>query len=1764
MNNQYNWQQIKQSLKNSFIEPYFSQYSKTAFKGVDFDNGLEIFRYILEQELKNHDKSRGIFEALQLYKDKTNFEKILDNLSSKYEPFTKKIFEILNTKYISNGNNSMPPALLWCYQNLFAKQPSVIPVQRVKDFKAFSLNDKISRPNFPSDNFETNFLTDNTSFGKDLHKAYHFRNSEIHNDPNVNTNDTLDYVKAYIICYLYFTFKYYNELIAIIPSDDLISHTTLTIRNLASLSGGAYNPDIENEVKRDNIIQTIEKKLESFEVLFIEGDEGIGKSTILHQFIAKHPNNCFAYFIDGKDSNTYSNLSILKALCNQVYFVNNGYELDEIVSIDRYNNEDWLKSYLGSENIKNKTNQTFYFIMDGLDEVNQDKQNEIKELILDNWKYYKTNFKLLLSGKQNKNLIKEGLNIDKFDITLLSESESYAIFGDITTKEQFNDINKVCKNNAGRIVFFRDLINKGEINIENIIDKLSSDLRSVYQYLWDNTTLDENSKIILAAIAYTDKKYSTKVIAKILKFSERVILDYLQAIPFVKKNSRGTYEFIFDGFVDFAKTKLPSYKNKIDDNIIEYLKNLDSDPNSDTDSNSVDGFVQILEIYERKGKIDDSRALLTTERWRKLLATSEKISVVSYASSIALKTFQDENENKYIPTILKYSVLKSALKELTRTTVWQYEIAASLVLKDDIAAQNLANIAFLKEDRLKMFASIGRAFTERKEKVPQSILNNIQELYDDIDASKDFKNIKESAVEIASLLMYSVPKLAFRLIEDLSGTISDNDNAFDWALAQISFSVHSNLENLEDVSKEDINTKVYSKIRNPKIKEFADAILYLSDNQSIEEIIERISQLESTSQKMFLIRNWIVKNYKVDSIAEIIELGLKLVVDKSDKYVPKSSDYKIFAMPLPNLEDKDKAYELIKKIEQYTVSIEANSGTNDLLAIKLFIARTLCNFNFEKGEVKLFDIYNEIVEVSDLAMRCTCFAIYANEATKIKNKFQDQNLEMYLETARNGIKENIDKILEQTASHFEIVQSIITNLVRLYPNDAIDICQKLNKSIDRDNAFLEALATYLKQSIEKINTEIIDKLLNSIVDIDIQKIAISEIVNRLVGDNDNEKTLLPNFYKYFENVDVLLDNRAKCLLYVKIISILEKNEQDFSTTCNKLYQAWCELEKSVYKIELGFEIAYNAAFLKNTDFAKKILSVAKEEKNELLLDSPNTTEVFSLAIELAVRVFSGLIIRNSYEQNDVEKIETIISSLPSERQQMQLWSTLILKIISKSRNDEFPKQLINSYIISKLSKIKNKNERISAILENIVVLYFHDKNLPNLNELPNQKLKDIALSRICKYLFTACLPDDVCEDNNEGYAINYDTTGKILELVSLIETDYIIASQIIELRQSILSKKTLISSQQKIYVKEKFENIANTKLPDPNNIKHTGYQLLVKANALAIQSKLKWKEWDNIIQEVEKIPNLSDRIFMWDSIAELLPTEFIKQKEELIKKAVESSYKLPSFLDTVARIQMILFTLHRKNIAGLGLKPLLENFVKAINSNPQSPSLRDNYKKILDVAYSTDPEIAKTLVNSFDNDIARHNTGAYLGNHLNLLEFQSKLDKKLNPYDNEQKLLENNPKYFNKIIEKKLARLNASKSATDGLYPKDLVYQLKMASQYSIYESHNTFLYFIERIVIMYQDTDESKNLIRKSFLELIEVCEIIKLLSIRNSDKIQSLLDVLSDNKEEIDTTQKQVEELDENKRNDILKFYSTGSTAEELSTFFKIPIEVVKTLIG
>ncbi len=256
MRKQPNWIKIKQVLLDQFIDKDFKSYSSTAFTSVDFDKGLEIFRYLLELKVTNHDQNFNVLESLNEYEQGHQSKDVLSSLVRSFEPYLKKLFQLIGDPFPADKG------LAFGFKQLFLKVQN--PVRTFFDYDD-STGTRSAK--FPSSTY-LNFLGDSSKFGISLHACYHLRNSNIHNDPAVGVRDVPQILENVISTYLYFTLKYYNELIAVIPSSALDQSTLLTLKSLASLSGGAYNPTIENEVKRDNLIQTIERKLKDLDVLF--------------------------------------------------------------------------------------------------------------------------------------------------------------------------------------------------------------------------------------------------------------------------------------------------------------------------------------------------------------------------------------------------------------------------------------------------------------------------------------------------------------------------------------------------------------------------------------------------------------------------------------------------------------------------------------------------------------------------------------------------------------------------------------------------------------------------------------------------------------------------------------------------------------------------------------------------------------------------------------------------------------------------------------------------------------------------------------------------------------------------------------------------------------------------------------------------------------------------------------------------------------------------------------------------------------------------------------------------------------------------------------------------------------------------------------------------------------------------------------------------------------------------------------------------------
>jgi len=89
-------------------------------------------------------------------------------------------------------------------------------------------------------------------------------------------------------------------------------------------------------VDRSGYIDAIQSALERNDVVFITGDEGLGKTTLLAQFCILEQFNCISHFITPSIRITYNPQCVEYNLLNQIYFYCNNTKLEDDNNISKF------------------------------------------------------------------------------------------------------------------------------------------------------------------------------------------------------------------------------------------------------------------------------------------------------------------------------------------------------------------------------------------------------------------------------------------------------------------------------------------------------------------------------------------------------------------------------------------------------------------------------------------------------------------------------------------------------------------------------------------------------------------------------------------------------------------------------------------------------------------------------------------------------------------------------------------------------------------------------------------------------------------------------------------------------------------------------------------------------------------------------------------------------------------------------------------------------------------------------------------------------------------------------------------------------------------------------------------------------------------------------------------------------------------------------------------------------------------------------------
>jgi len=170
--------------------------------------------------------------------------------------------------------------------------------------------------------------------------------------------------------------------------------TTVVAAELMDLSAVCRSfPELPDpQILRDNVLDAIEDVLRgTTQIVVVEGVEGIGKTTLLAQFVQRQPRRAFSVFIRPTSRWAYDPAILRFDLCNQLEWVLHGRELDSTQEADdSFLRSSWLELQ------RRARREVYFFLVDGLTDI-PPEDRQLRGQILDMLPIGLPRFRFLIS-----------------------------------------------------------------------------------------------------------------------------------------------------------------------------------------------------------------------------------------------------------------------------------------------------------------------------------------------------------------------------------------------------------------------------------------------------------------------------------------------------------------------------------------------------------------------------------------------------------------------------------------------------------------------------------------------------------------------------------------------------------------------------------------------------------------------------------------------------------------------------------------------------------------------------------------------------------------------------------------------------------------------------------------------------------------------------------------------------------------------------------------------------------------------------------------------------------------------------------------------------------------------------------------------------------------------------------------------------------------------------------------------------------------------
>jgi hypothetical protein len=1403
----------------------------------------------------------------------------------------------------------------------------------------------------------------------------------------------------------------------------------------------------EDLVVRDNLIQAIETAFEEGnEVVFVSGHDGLGKTTLLGQFAKAHSLNTFCLFVNASARLAADPEYLKFELCNQMHWFLYSTTLPENLSEDAAIRT--LTLELHKRAVRKKQ---FYYVVVG-SPITSDVAGALCGDILP---LRLPTFKFVISGDTEAfraNL--QGVRTTSFRLPPFSLDESRKYLSALVSdQELIHEIHLACRGIPANLASVRRLLLSG-INVDQLRQEMPNTLSGWYELEWRATAnASESVQMSLALMAFSRYPLFIQDLSALLGVQSEGLETELRILPFLRVEENKEIIYTSEAFRSFAANRLADRREPVNQLILDNLQ---------AHQTTRRAFTFLPGYLEEAGRHEDLISFLSTEHLELLFSEAKTLAPVQRSIEYGIRTAKRIGKTA---DLIRFGLALSSLFEVTAFDVMASEIEARIAVGEHERALALANSAVLNEDRLHLLAIVSKRKRHDGLSPEPELRDEIKRLSDSI----DFSTLGERAINIAADLVATYPELAVRIVERATNTPGD-ENALDLAFARLSLNaVAADAENAKEAN---ISQDISARIKDPGLKRLSTEAFFLVGEYSTNEILAQAERIERTSDALYLVSRWSVRHHDTFGAEQVIDYALRRAL-KTTEYAPNGLVLRRLATPLPKIATRKpfEGNQLLALFDAQVTNAARLGPTIDIIRLRILLAETLSVWDERAAIDRFEDIYLGISTLTDLPAKGEALGWLWRSL--IENPSLPATTTAHLNKAIEAdLVQALDGLLTISAEQIGAFRGVLRALAPAQFSFCKSYIKRLNTQMRRNVVAWELLRSLLDSSSSELNSQHLSELVSVIDDEELVAMAILSIVARLAETGQREVKITELWAPLVSravNIRSLAMRSKACSLAFSALSRANCCTSLQSTMRVSTKEAWDSLTDVWERVDLGFELAGTFANCDREE-AKRYLSESEAIRKGTMLASAQAGTAYVALLRLAIRACAGLVRKNLVSKEDLSRLSALVANVPSPSKRIGLMAELAIRI-SANGDANLSKQLVAEHIRPVLVPTLPENSDEELVSEIAPALYvFHKQTALERIQKLCPVMKDRALERICDFLITK-LPFDEPRDAGPWHAwqMTYEEMVDVLELLPLMSSDssiFWVLKNVADSADSGIQQATL-SREQRLDIGRRVEEVAKSQFPRVSGISHEGYRWVSLARSFRLRN-VDGQAWKELIDDADRVPNMSDRAFVLADIACSIPPRFHSLAAELFERARSIASAIPSVVDQLGQYEHIAVCAGRSDslVARQSIRQAMESVRASLD-----PDLIPTQRRLVDLAYRFDPEFASSLVSALDDDPAREDRRARL------------LRKDYKSLETRRKLLESasssceddvSPSVLSREAWRLLGKTHSGRVSTMSL--EVMRRRLESVSHLPFHRSYPALAWIVESAVQRFGTTDQART----------------------------------------------------------------------------------------